>query len=811
MRKIELKYIIYTLIIMCVCVRAEAQRIVRVDVDTVACLHDTVRIGVGRTSASEVEVRDVLMTITRAERAFLPDGVSCPPYGCSYRSHVTFSGAGDGVTIRNVNDIKYVRLNIEHSYIGDLYIGVVCPTGRRASLMNWSGNGSSDCDDEVPTGCDSWASGSNVSGGTYLGDAYDYSDYSYKCDSTRPSNAPGTGWDYCWSNNTASGYQYGSGDGRIYRTGNRNGYSIKASNAAQGRQFYKPDQSFTSLVGCPVDGTWYIEVIDAYSNDNGWVFEWELSLNEELVPEGGAMTGRTVLGDVVTQVNDSVWNVTSPANADSDTTIEYTVRVYGTGTPSMKDTVVRVHYFAQMETLVEDTLCAGETVNASWGPVALSGDWSVDDGEYWDTTVVRRLASVHGCDSVVTEHYAFRAPIGSKDTVLACQGDTILSAGTPQIAVVTDTTFIDTLNAQCGCDSVVMMTVTFHDRYDIYDTLEYCRNEPFIYEGVDYGGPTEFVSMHQTVWKCDSTVYVKLNMIDSAFMPHLLLSGDGTHWGEDTLLMGCEPYRLWLKDTSLLVANREWTVASGLWTESSTDSMWNTLLDTARVYCVTLVTTSVHGCRDTLTADSTVWVFAMPEASFGWVPLTPVLHDPTMTMRNSSTAGIYGQNGGEPLVWLWEIDGVSGTDTSSEFEPVYTWDVEGVNPSGDHMVKLIAIQTHNGPDTLKWVCADTAENTVTVVNDWLQFPTLVTPNGDGINDRWEVVNLVDMGQYPMNEIWIYNEWGVKVFHAKNVTKHEEFWDPNETNSPDGTYFYHFLAKNQYGTVKWNGTIEVLRN
>ncbi len=108
------------------------------------------------------------------------------------------------------------------------------------------------------------------------------------------------------------------------------------------------------------------------------------------------------------------------------------------------------------------------------------------------------------------------------------------------------------------------------------------------------------------------------------------------------------------------------------------------------------------------------------------------------------------------------------------------------------------------------MCADTLEQTVTIVNDFLQFPNLVTPNGDGQNDRWIVVNLVEEGLYTMNEVWIFNQWGVQVFHAKNMRREEDFWDPNETNSPDGTYYYRFTARSEYGIVKHNGTIEVAR-
>ena len=138
----------------------------------------------------------------------------------------------------------------------------------------------------------------------------------------------------------------------------------------------------------------------------------------------------------------------------------------------------------------------------------------------------------------------------------------------------------------------------------------------------------------------------------------------------------------------------------------------------------------------------------------------------------------------------------------------YAW--EALTDSGQYEVLLVAYWLHNVGDSLSVHCTDTARHPVIIVNTFLQFPNLVTPNGDGINDTWEVVNLVDCGQYPTNEVWIYNQWGALVFHAKNIASHDHAWDPNDTNSPDGTYFFRFSGKGRYGVVKQNGVIEVLR-
>lgn len=42
----------------------------------------------------------------------------------------------------------------------------------------------------------------------------------------------------------------------------------------------------------------------------------------------------------------------------------------------------------------------------------------------------------------------------------------------------------------------------------------------------------------------------------------------------------------------------------------------------------------------------------------------------------------------------------------------------------------------------------------TITSDFLQIPNLCTPNGDGINDIWRIVNLIEFGVYPKNHLYI---------------------------------------------------------
>jgi len=76
------------------------------------------------------------------------------------------------------------------------------------------------------------------------------------------------------------------------------------------------------------------------------------------------------------------------------------------------------------------------------------------------------------------------------------------------------------------------------------------------------------------------------------------------------------------------------------------------------------------------------------------------------------------------------------------------------------------------------------------------IPDAFSPNGDGINDFFEIVGIE---KYPGNSITIVNRWGNRVYEAKNygIDTNPVFWDGfANTGStflgnelPSGTYYY----------------------
>jgi len=86
----------------------------------------------------------------------------------------------------------------------------------------------------------------------------------------------------------------------------------------------------------------------------------------------------------------------------------------------------------------------------------------------------------------------------------------------------------------------------------------------------------------------------------------------------------------------------------------------------------------------------------------------------------------------------------------------------------------------------------------------IKIPTLFTPNGDGINDVFEIRGLSD---YAQNELNIVNRWGNEVYKQ---TDYKNTWTGDGLN--EGTYYYVLKLKAVGGTdwIVYKGYITLIR-
>lgn len=92
----------------------------------------------------------------------------------------------------------------------------------------------------------------------------------------------------------------------------------------------------------------------------------------------------------------------------------------------------------------------------------------------------------------------------------------------------------------------------------------------------------------------------------------------------------------------------------------------------------------------------------------------------------------------------------------------------------------------------------------------LSFPNVVTPNGDGLNDRFVIGGLVENQCYPYNLLIIFDRTGRIVFRAENICRDDQFWDPAASRIPAGTYFYRFVGHGVNHATQHQGCIEILK-
>jgi gliding motility-associated-like protein len=93
----------------------------------------------------------------------------------------------------------------------------------------------------------------------------------------------------------------------------------------------------------------------------------------------------------------------------------------------------------------------------------------------------------------------------------------------------------------------------------------------------------------------------------------------------------------------------------------------------------------------------------------------------------------------------------------------------------------------------------------------LEIPTAITPNGDNINDTWEVKGIA---AYNEVVIEIFNRWGDRVFTFNGTgleyTDKTKQWDGNHNSHGMPAGVYLFILKIQEIEEPFQGTITLLR-
>lgn len=170
----------------------------------------------------------------------------------------------------------------------------------------------------------------------------------------------------------------------------------------------------------------------------------------------------------------------------------------------------------------------------------------------------------------------------------------------------------------------------------------------------------------------------------------------------------------------------------------------------------TLTVTDASGCTQT-GAPITVLEDVFINAQFSYAP-NPVFVNDLVQFSDASTGNITG--------WSWQIDTASIATQHPDY--VFTQD-------GFYTVTLTVVDV-NG-------CVDSVSVIIEVISD-LEAPNIITANGDGINDLFELKGLV-----PNTKLVILNRWGNLIYTSDNYDNTWGGKDLSGNQVTEGVYTY----------------------
>lgn len=566
---------------------------------------------------------------------YIPDNQGC------LETDIVFNQFGTAV-VESIDDFSNIYFNMEHSFVGDITIAIVCPDGSVMSIFPEAGGS-----------------------GTYLGEPVDLD-----------NGVPGVGYDYSFSPNSTGGSWMdflGGGGGNTIPAGD-----------------YEPEGSFNDLIGCPLNGTWTLEVCDIVGADDGYVFEFGIQFAPEFYPNVLQFTPVVGLGcdssywvepNALTQVGpDCDWAIFDPATP-GNYTFQYRV-LNDFGCEFTKELSV--------------TAIAPPDVNAADVPLCVGANNQLQ-------------AIIENAVPGAPYAYSWSPGTGLSSTVIA----------SPSVSNITE-------------ETVYTVTVTAIG-------LDNCEGSD---EATVFIVP-QLIPTSSPQYDCDAIFPVTLNCV-----PQVNQEATYAWTKDDNIVSGG------LSDTLVVEEDGHYQLVV-------LDAICNTS-DTIDFFVAPPLVIDdriMRPCTETLPVD-----IIMPDQ----------LQD---------------------VIWSWDHfeNGADYNQGISDSIGFYDLGSYNTNIPG---IYVIHVQQEDCTQEGSIVLRFEPEECV------LLIPNIITPNGDGDNDTFDVTSI---GRYPKSTCQIYNRWGNLVFEDLD---YNGSW--NADGSPEGVYYYVVGVNKNSGMEYYSGDLTIVR-
>jgi gliding motility-associated-like protein len=214
-----------------------------------------------------------------------------------------------------------------------------------------------------------------------------------------------------------------------------------------------------------------------------------------------------------------------------------------------------------------------------------------------------------------------------------------------------------------------------------------------------------------------------------------------------------------------------WSFGDG---NSSSETSPKHLFSNAGDFITELLVVSNEGCKDSI--SKTISVFPIPQPDAG-----------KDTSVSQGYAAQLNATGGESYFWF-PTNGLSSSSIPNPKASPFT--------STSYTLTVIDVNGCIGYDTVN----------INIIEDYkIIANNIITPNGDGVNDVWQIENITT---FENSELIIFDRWG-KIIYKKQG--YDNSWNGTSGTDilPDGTYYYIITFETSEKVYK--GSITLLRD
>ena len=255
---------------------------------------------------------------------------------------------------------------------------------------------------------------------------------------------------------------------------------------------------------------------------------------------------------------------------------------------------------APIMTTFDATVCAGDTLTLGGTDYTVSG------------TYTEVLTSAQGCDSTVTVTLTVDAEITGADAVDICEGETYTIGSS---SYTTAGTYVDTLTAANGCDSIHTTVLSITPTVTSSQTIDICNGDSYSIGSSTYTASGVYQDTITAAFTgCDSIVTTTLNVTDQVSGSQVLTicQGESVAVGSSvytftgiftdtiTAVAGCDS----IVTTDLTVLTVFTPVVDVTICQGETYTVGSSTYDTEGTYTDALVST--NGCDSIITTNLTV-------------------------------------------------------------------------------------------------------------------------------------------------------------------------------------------------------------